>query len=230
MLGSKVWRWFSWVYFIICAADVVSLNITVESYDFHMIFKPLIMTTIIYFLIRYLSRRKFYKLLLLAFVFSWIGDILLLGQGFNELFFVGGLSAFLIAHILYIIYFRKSSFRKRVKHQGIYFLQIATAFIALSFYLLMYTSLGELWLPVLIYVTAIGLMGIAALDRYGRVNIDAFSYTVIGAFVFVLSDSIIGYDKFVASIPFAQSLIMTLYCYAQFMILKGFVALDYHKE
>lgn len=230
MLGSKVWRWFSWVYFIICSADILALNISIESYDLHMIFKPLIMPTIIYFLIRFLSRRKFYKLILIAFVFSWLGDILLLGQSIGELFFVGGLSAFLIAHILYIFYFKKSSSIKSVKHQGIYFLQIATVFIAVSFYLLMFTSLGELWVPVLIYVAAIGLMGVTALERYGRVNMDAFSYTVIGAFVFILSDSIIGYDKFVASIPFAQSLIMTFYCYAQFMILKGFVALGDRKE
>jgi uncharacterized membrane protein YhhN len=72
-------------------------------------------------------------------------------------------------------------------------------------------------------------MGVTALGRYARVNMDAFSYTVIGAFVFILSDSIIGYNKFVHEIPFADSLIMIFYCTAQYMILKGFVVLESDK-
>lgn len=200
------------------------MNIDVEIYDFHMIFKPLIMPSAIYFLIRYLSHLKFYKTMLLAFLFAWLGDILLLGQEIDELFFIGGLAAFLFSHIAYIYYFKKSAYRKLRSYKGIAVLQFLMVLIALSFYLLMYSNLGEIWLPVLFYVTTIGLMGVTALGRYARVNMDAFSYTVIGAFVFILSDSIIGYNKFVNPIPFADSMIMIFYCTAQYMILKGFVA------
>lgn len=226
MLKTKAWSVFTWVYFLISLADIVAMNVHIELYDFHMIFKPLIMPCAIYFLIRYLSHFKFYKTILVAFLFAWLGDILLLGQEIDELFFVGGLAAFLLAHLAYIIYFKKSSYGNMVKNQGVTLLQIGTVFIASSFYFLMYANLGELWVPVLLYVATIGLMGVTALGRYGRVHIDAFSYTVIGAFVFILSDSIIGYNKFVAPIPFAESMIMIFYCYAQYMILKGFIALE----
>lgn len=139
---------------------------------------------------------------------------------------MGGLAAFLLSHIAYIYYFKKSSYRKISRHNGIGLLQIAIVLIAVSFYLLMYRNLGEIWLPVLFYVATIGVMGVTALGRYARVNMDTFSYTVFGAFVFILSDSIIGYNKFVAPIPFAESMIMIFYCYAQYMILKGFVVLE----
>ena len=226
MLRTKIWKRFTWIYFMVCVADLIALNIPVRAYDFHTIVKPLIMVIPLYFLVRYLNRRTLYRWMLIAFLFSWLGDILLLGQSIDELFFVGGLSAFLFAHLAYIIYFKKSSYRKVIKHQGITVLQGGTVLIALSFYLLMYMNLGELWIPVLLYVTAIGFMGVTALGRYGRVNMDAFSYSVVGAFVFILSDSIIGYNKFVAPVPFAESIIMLFYCIAQYMILKGFVVLE----
>jgi len=224
MLKTKVWKLFTCIFFVVSLADIIAMNIDVEIYDFHMIFKPLIMPSAIYFLIRYLSHLKFYKTMLLAFLFAWLGDILLLGQEIDELFFIGGLAAFLFSHIAYIYYFKKSAYRKLRSYKGIAVLQFLMVLIAVSFYLLMYSNLGEIWLPVLFYVTAIGLMGVTALGRYARVNMDAFSYTVIGAFVFILSDSIIGYNKFVNPIPFADSMIMIFYCTAQYMILKGFVA------
>jgi hypothetical protein len=80
MLKTKAWSVFKWVFFILSLADVIALNFSAEVYDFHMIFKPLIMPTAIYFLIRYLSHLKFYKTMLFAFLFAWLGDILLLGQ------------------------------------------------------------------------------------------------------------------------------------------------------
>jgi hypothetical protein len=48
---------------------------------------------------------------------------------------------------------------------------------------------------------------------------------MIGAFAFILSDSLIAYNKFIDEIPFANSLTMLFYCIAQYMILRGFIAL-----
>ena len=61
MLKTKVWKLFTCIFFVISLADIIAMNIDVEIYDFHMIFKPLIMPSAIYFLIRYLSHLKFYK-------------------------------------------------------------------------------------------------------------------------------------------------------------------------
>src|SRR5215204_4534498 len=46
-------------------------------------------------------------LIILALVFAWLGDVLLLIDKHSKTFFVYGLSAFLIAHIFYIFYFWK---------------------------------------------------------------------------------------------------------------------------
>ena len=88
----------------------------------------------------------------------------------------------------------------------------------------MYPGLAELKIPVLFYVSTIGLMGILAVNRYQFVNSKSFYFTLIGAFAFILSDSLIGYSKFVCDIPYSHVLIMTFYCIAQYLILRGFVA------
>ena len=47
------------------------------------------------------------KVLLSALIFSWIGDIILMFANKGELYFIFGLVAFLISHIIYIALFYK---------------------------------------------------------------------------------------------------------------------------
>src|SRR3990167_10203541 len=47
------------------------------------------------------------KILTIALLFSWIGDVILMFADRGELYFIFGLVAFLISHIVYIILFSK---------------------------------------------------------------------------------------------------------------------------
>src|SRR5262245_25420199 len=53
------------------------------------------------------ARSPLRKWILLALLFSWIGDVALMFQGRDPNFFLAGLSSFLIAHIFYIIFFHR---------------------------------------------------------------------------------------------------------------------------
>ena len=185
--------------------------------------KPLIMLSIIGFTYKYLREKTYYRIILFAFIFSWLGDVFLLGQSNHELFFVAGLASFLVAHILYAYYFYKSINKKWNQNKSIRVTQIFLLFLVVLFYMIMFPGLGELSLPVLFYVSAIGYMGILAVNRYKLVNSHSFWLVLLGAFSFILSDSLIGFTKFVNPIPFAHTLIMLFYCLAQYLILKGFV-------
>ena len=171
------------------------------------------MLSIIGFTYKYLKDFLFYKTILFAFVFSWLGDVFLLGQSSNDLFFVAGLVSFLISHLLYAAYFYKSVDKTWNKNPNVLLSQFLMILLVIGFYSLMYSGLGDLSIPVLFYVSAIGVMGILAVNRYNRVTNTSF----------ILSDCIIGYNKFVDPLPFAHTLIMLFYCLAQYLILKGFV-------
>jgi len=179
------------------------------------------------FLVKYYSHKAYHKWMLVAFMYSLLGDILLMGQGISEIFFIGGLTAFFIVQLGYIIYFHRSAASTVRPNTNATILKLHGFVIlfAIGLYSLMLPNLGLLAIPVLLYLIIVALMGVVALGRYERVNFNAFFYTIIGAFAFILSDSIIGYNKFIDEIPFASTFIMLFYCIAQYMILKGFIAL-----
>lgn len=222
MLDSTDWKKFTGIYILICLLNIVVFNIAEYAY-LELLFKPLIMISILMYSFKNLRSYTFYNWVFTAFVFSWLGDVFLLGQGINDLFFVAGLASFLISHILYALYFYKSANHTWSKKPSILGLQFTICVLVAAFYSLMYPGLGDLSIPVLCYVSAIGFMGMLALNRFNKVNAKSFWFVLAGALFFILSDSIIGYNKFVNPLPFAHVYIMTFYCIAQYLILKGFV-------
>jgi len=222
-MKSSHWRNFTAIYIAICLADIIAIQYGEQYSYMELLCKPLIMISIIGFTYKYLKEKPFYRIILFAFIFSWLGDVFLLGQSNHVLFFVAGLASFLISHLLYAAYFYKSVNKKWNQIKSILATQIFLVLLVVLFYGFMYPGLGELSFPVLFYVSAIGFMGILAVNRYKQVNSLSFWFVLLGAFSFILSDSLIGFNKFVNPIPFAHTLIMLFYCLAQYLILKGFV-------
>ena len=52
-------------------------------------------------------------------------------------------------------------------------------------------------------------------------NSKSFLMTTLGAGLFVISDSLIGIDKFMTDVPYAPFLIMLTYIPAQYLIMQG---------
>jgi len=81
---------------------------------------------------------------------------------------------------------------------------------------LLLPNLGELLIPVVAYMSVLLLMGMSSvLSR--KTN----AWLVLGGLSFVISDSIIGLNKFYSPIPDAHLLIMVTYYFAQFALFKG---------
>jgi uncharacterized membrane protein YhhN len=53
--------------------------------------------------------------ILLALFFSWAGDVLLIFESKDKLYFLLGLSAFLLAHIFYIAFFHFVRLKENIK-------------------------------------------------------------------------------------------------------------------
>jgi uncharacterized membrane protein YhhN len=143
----------------------------------------------------------------LALVFSACGDILL---DFN--FFIFGVGAFLLAQLSYAVIFLRT-------WQGVYKRwpnSIGLIAIMLLMLFLLLPNLGDLQIPVIAYLLAIGLMGVAAIQ-----SSHTFCWAVLGAIIFIVSDSLIAVDKFVHPVPMASYWIMITYYLAQWMLVFG---------
>ena len=71
--------------------------------------------------------------------------------------------------------------------------------------------------PVLCYAGAIGAMAIFSLSRRPP-SVTSWRFGAFGAFVFIISDSVLAINKFVVPVPHAADLIMTTYYSGQLLI------------
>ncbi|MCB9280409.1 MAG: lysoplasmalogenase [Lewinellaceae bacterium] len=164
------------------------------------------------------------RLILSGLGFSLVGDILLLFQGRDTLFFLGGLASFLCAHFCYILAFAgKMTGPGAVQKRP---------WLALP--LLAYGGIMLVWLwpdlpaafqaPVALYTLVITIMGIAALNRLGAMPSTAFRLLFGGALFFILSDSTLAVAKFMGdtvTLPQAGLIIMITYLLGQWGIVEG---------
>lgn len=144
------------------------------------------------------------NLLMLALFFCWAGDVLLLFTGVKDLYFILGLSAFLIGHLVYIVLFRQYS--GPIKFRLLPFTLILIYIIVFLSYLS--GHLGNLFMPVLLYALVIGAMLYFAIQAsMHQLKANGFLLTS-GAVAFVISDSILAINKFYSPVPNSDFLIM----------------------
>ena len=147
----------------------------------------------------------------IGLMFSVLGDILL---AWPEDLFVFGLGAFLVAHLAYLKAYL-------VDCRRLALLPLAVALIAgVSLLGVMASSgLGDLLIPVCVYALAISAMLWRALARLGtQVPKKSAMLAAAGALIFVVSDSLIGIDRFVIKFSAAPYLIILFYWVGQWGI------------
>ena len=205
---------FTTIYFTISTLEII---FGMNHFQIGMYFtKPLIMIAIMifYFIQTQKQRTLQDKLMLIAFLFSMLGDTFLMFKG--ERNFMFGLGSFLITHLFYIFVFSHNILKINLFARLLFLV-----FSAIMLFLLQHNISNSLLIPIIIYMITITFMAISASER--NTNPQSFRFVLIGAILFVLSDSLIAIDKFVMPIPFQTFLIMGAYVLAQYLICVGFL-------
>ena len=174
--------------------------------------KPLLMPLLLAGLLFALPRWRSEVALLgsLAILFSWAGDVGIASPG--DLSFLVALGFFLLAHVVYIVLFLRRLRKRRVP---LWSLVYVLWWIALVVILAPHT--GPLLIPVAVYGLVLGGMGAIALSCNRLI--------AVGGVLFVVSDTLLGLNKFLPGFSFSQvdSLIMLSYILAQGFIVLGLV-------
>lgn len=213
--------------FVVVIGDLLGRVIQSEVLDF--IFKPLLMPLLLlYFWINSTHQQNIsFKLLVFALIFSWLGDVFLMFTEVTQLFFVLGLSSFLLAHVFYVITFYFSVKNSSSQGKGYLFTNpiwvIPFLAYGVGFFAITFPYLEEMKVPVLVYAIVITSMGFFALNRKNSVPDLSFNWVMIGAILFMISDSCIGINKFLFSntLTWMPFLIMVTYILGQVMIIRG---------
>jgi len=170
---------------------------------------------------------KIGTLLLSALFFSFLGDCLLMYSPVVKQLFLGGMGAFAVAHVCYIMLFLwpKHEGQRHLLKKAPYIL-IPFALYGVSLLLMLWPKLGAFQWPVVAYSSILLLMGVFALNRYKRVLGRSFLLVFLGALLFIISDSCIAINRFYEPIPWATLWIITTYALAQYLIVRGILIMQ----
>ncbi|HTH57683.1 MAG TPA: lysoplasmalogenase [Cyclobacteriaceae bacterium] len=173
--------------FLVAALAEVSIQIF-NRQELNLFVKPVIVLSLAAFYFQNSESRN--PLFLLALFFCWLGDIFLLFDRLNELYFMGGLGAFLIAHILLIFLYGKLKNPSGNGLNGPQKARVSFPVILAGTGLIsiLYPSLGALKIPVIIYASALMVMVLQSIYRFGFTTSKSFWNISIGALFFMLSD------------------------------------------
>jgi uncharacterized membrane protein YhhN len=156
---------------------------------------------------------------------GFLGDFFLMlpdKSGKNTSFKIG-LIAFLLGHIFYII----SMITRGWDYGGfrMWSLGLGTLFVVYGIILApkLLKHTGKMSIPVGVYIVVIVLMGYSTSVLIGIVNLSAVILLIVGAWLFIISDTLNAWHRFVSPIIYERLWVMSTYIAGQFLIVFGFV-------
>ncbi|MAD98117.1 MAG: hypothetical protein CMB99_12395 [Flavobacteriaceae bacterium] len=179
--------------------------------------KPALMITLGFFYV--VSVEKINPWVVGALLFSFGGDVFLLDK--NN-YFVFGLGSFLVAHLCYIKL--TSAMLSKMNPIEIILSSIPFVFVFFGLIGLLYKGLDKLLIPVSIYGLVISTFGALTLAVYRNRKSTEHLWLLLGACLFILSDSLIALNKFYEPREYYSLVIMITYIMAQFLLTKAFIA------
>jgi len=174
------------------------------------IFKPA--TTILILLLALFAPKNRYKIaVVLGLLLSLMGDIFLMLPSDQ---FLIGLICFLITHICYIIAFLSDSRFGRPLWPYVLLAAIG---------IIIFTALSRgietsMKFPVAIYAGALSFMTAQAIARNLQQRSTGSLFAAIGAVLFLISDTLLAYDRFLTPFEASNAVILATYYPAQYFI------------
>ncbi len=210
---------FDWLFLLLIVIDLAVSNYAPQ---YTIVAKPLLLSSLFIFLMFQSGISSSIKIpTAFALLFSLAGDVFLI-YGDLPTYFMAGLVSFLLAHLCYIIVFRKQADISKSVINVFSLLMIA---FGLGYFVFLYPHLNELTVPVACYLMVILIMAISSNLR-GNSNQLTFNLGVYGALLFVVSDSLLAYNSFVEPFLGANIFIMTTYALAQLFIVKSIIRIS----
>jgi uncharacterized membrane protein YhhN len=209
---------FTVIYFVIVVAVLIAGQVGDQEVRYWL--KPMIMISLLMWSFISQDRRPVQRKVLfqVGMFFACLGDCFLMFKGY----FLTGLVAFLVMQVAYILTFLPEvSLAQGGAGVG------RKLFVALvlggGILWVVFPHLSELSLRVgvPVYALTITCMAFVASLRSNGVSRSSYRWVVVGALLFLLSDTLIAINSFVHDVRYHHFFIMTTYTIAQYCIVKG---------
>lgn len=211
------------IYCIFLFGDIYALSI--EHTGWHQLLKCGLMPILMIWVTTTPSNGKSYKIWMIVALFaSWVGDVFLLFEKQQPIFFIIGLLAFLLGHLAYILFFAQLQTDKWQQNGGMNTTILPFLLLyQISLLYLLWNNLKQLRFPVMVYATVLLAMLWMALQKNKGIQKTSALLFGVGAILFVLSDSILAINKFYHPFEIAEQFIMISYGLAQLLLVGGMI-------
>lgn len=218
-----------YIFLILFACDSILHVMSVAKENQKLIYytKPLLMPLVaLYYTFASLPGNSFNWLIVAALLFGCGGDIFLMLKG-KEINFLLGMVSFLLGHVFYII-----AFLMKIGTNFLFFVIFGPILLIPVIIILLLTfpkyknSLGDMKIPVFVYMGAILFMHVSAILRvtYYSILSTYFMLVYLGSIFFIFSDSLIAINEFSdRKVPNIRVYIMSTYILGQFLIAFGMI-------
>lgn len=166
-----------------------------------------------------ISQGKPSKKYIIALLFSWLGDTLLIPEGTS--FFIAGIAAFWITQLLYcslmLSLLGGTLGQQFSKRKALLPLALVGAYLIGTIYI-MFPRLGDLLIPVGLYACTLSITGFLGILLWRETKTKTTAHLAMGCFLFMVSDSMIAFDAFYFSEAIFTHWVMITYIPAQYLI------------
>jgi uncharacterized membrane protein YhhN len=209
------------LFFLFLLIDLIAIacNREVVSY----VAEPMLTILLaIYFLNNTKHVAHIFRILMVAALFfSCIGDIFLLFEDKGEKFFIAGIGCFLFTHLAYIGFFLKIRYTNYPLPDCQWPFIFLTEAALLLFIFAMLPYLGDMSIPVIIYAIFISFTLLTSMHAFRLKEQTIGWFAVIGAILFILSDTLTAIDHFYHTVPAGNFLVTLTYGLAQWGLCTG---------
>ena len=222
-------RFFKYVFWVPVVLNLVS--VTIGSRALELVSKPLLMPLLalsVFILAKeHDIRDRRVKLIVLALLFGALGDTLLMAGGGG--WFISGMFAFLIGHILYFSVLPSPWKVKGLSGTILSLLLLAVLLTGVLTLAGRFPAEGVMGISVKVYACAFAFLihasVIAAIDRRRPL----YFLTALGFMVFAFSDTFVAIGAFTdLKIPYHGLIVMSTYMAAQMLVSLSLLAVEIH--
>lgn len=154
--------------------------------------------------------RGYQALVCVGLLFSLAGDVFLMLPRDR---FVAGLVSFLVAHLFYV-----AAFAPRRARLAAPLVLAALLMYGILLMRALWPRLGNLRAPVVVYAAALLVMAWQAAARWTVLETAPALLAAVGAGLFVVSDSVLAWERFVGRHAYGQAVVLGTYFIAQWLI------------
>ena len=207
------------VFWLDAVVELLSPILLASHPEVRQVTKPLLMIL----LMGHIAQVNPKPALFFTAIFALLGDVFLMLPGDSPLYFQLGLGSFLVMQLSYIRLFSKQTSEEA--WVPVYARKPLAGVLIYVFSFLAFLNphlAGGMKIPVTLYAFALGSMLYFAIRLRNKA-------VVMGAFFFVVSDSVLAFGKFYYSFPGISSVVMSTYIVAQLLLISALCKLQLKK-